>query len=232
MLMQLNSNTQLQCAWCPVPPSSPCSRHAAAVCVMLPAACNLNRYALTSSPPSSSSSSILGARKYFMYPMSAIWNSTTTGTSLLSDTLTLLDSGAAFAKLFRYRSANVSATGSDKLMTVWSSCLSAVVLCLRVMLAVPTSPVVENLIPSLVADISTVSPILARSRQMRWYSEDGIFASAAYSWSGIVSWSRSMDISLRSKSDIRSCFADSNMRVSVSPLSSAFMVMISSLPAT
>lgn len=41
---------------------------------------------------------------------------------------------------------------------------------LRVMLAVPMSPVVENLMPSLVAETVAVSPMLARSRTMRWYS--------------------------------------------------------------
>lgn len=49
---------------------------------------------------------------------------------------------------------------------------------LRVMLAVPTSPEVENLMPSLVAEMLTVSPMLARSLMMRWYSADGSCASA------------------------------------------------------
>ena len=37
-------------------------------------------------------------------------------------------------------------------------------------MAVPMSPVVENLMPSLVAETVAVSPMLARSRTMRWYS--------------------------------------------------------------
>ena len=102
----------------------------------------------------------------------------------------------------------------------------------RVTLAVPTSPEVENLMPSFVAEMSTVSPMLVRSRTMRWYSEDGILISAEYSWSGMPRCSDSMDMSFRSKSEMRSWFEDSNMSVSWSALSSAFSVMVSSLPAS
>jgi hypothetical protein len=93
-------------------------------------------------------------------------------------TLTVGESGVAFEKLFMYRSAKRRLTGSFRLMTVCSSGLPACVLCLSVMLAVPTSPEVENLMPSLVAEMSTTSPIEARSLMILVYSAEGSRASA------------------------------------------------------
>jgi len=49
-----------------------------------------------------------------------------------------------------------------------------------------------------------VSPMLLRSRQMRWNSELGIFTVAAYSVSGIPRCSLSMSINFSSKSEILS----------------------------
>ena len=46
---------------------------------------------------------------------------------------------------------------------------------LMVMLPEPISPETENLTPSLVTEMVTVSPRMARSRQMRWNSAEGIW---------------------------------------------------------
>jgi hypothetical protein len=68
------------------------------------------------------------------------------------------------------------------------------------MFAVPTSPLVLNFTPSFVAEITTVSPMLLRSLQMRAYSALGMRMVAEYSVSGMPRCSLSMSISLRLKS--------------------------------
>ena len=76
-----------------------------------------------------------------------------------------------------------------------------------------------------------VSPRTAKSRQMRWNSDDGIFTVQAYVWSGTVKCSLSMSMSFMSNSDTRSWPEDSNMKVMRSEPSSVLNVTTSSLPA-
>uniref|UniRef100_A0A7C9DUG3 Uncharacterized protein n=1 Tax=Opuntia streptacantha TaxID=393608 RepID=A0A7C9DUG3_OPUST len=145
--------------------------------------------------------------------------------------VTVFERGVALVKEFMYLSAKVSDTGSFISITVASSGLSTVVFCLHTMFAVPISPLVENLTPSLLTEITTVSPILLRSLHILANSADGILIIAWYSASGIPRCSLSMSISFISKSAILSWLGLSNMKVTVSLPSSALMVMISSLPA-
>ena len=70
------------------------------------------------------------------------------------------------------------------------------------MFASPMSPAVENLTLSLVTLMDTVSPMVAKSLQMRWNSTDGILMVTAYSVSGIPKCSLSMSMSFNSKSEI------------------------------
>lgn len=66
-----------------------------------------------------------------MLPISPILYSTTTGSSLDMQILTVGDRGVALVKELRYRSAKVSMTGSFSSMEVFRSALSADEFCLQ-----------------------------------------------------------------------------------------------------
>ena len=135
--------------------------------------------------------------------MSAMRYWTVSGSCLDNFNCTVGASGVALVNEFRYLNANVSVTGSIKSTVVWSS-LSTLLFCRHVMLACPTSPSVMKLMPSLLTDIVTVSPMEDRSRQMRANSADGILTVALCSVSGMPRCSESMSMSFSSKSDTRS----------------------------
>mmetsp|Transcript_30942 Transcript_30942/g.78974 ORF Transcript_30942/g.78974 Transcript_30942/m.78974 type:complete len:210 (-) Transcript_30942:146-775(-) len=165
-----------------------------------------------------------------MCPASCSRNSTWIGRSLVRVSTTCSDSGDAFEKLTRYLMAKLSDTGSCRSTTVCCPFLSACGLWRTVMLAVPMSPVAANLMPSLATLMLTFSPMADRSFTRRWNSAEGILTCALYSLSGMPSCSWSISISFISKSATRAWSGASNMRVSLSPSSSAFIVRVSSLP--
>ena len=76
-----------------------------------------------------------------------------------------------------------------------------------------------------------VSPSTLRSRTMRWNSALGIVTVHLYSVSGMPRFSLSMSMSLSSKSETRSPSVLSKQNLTVSPSSSARIVIWSSLPA-
>ncbi|KAJ8976381.1 hypothetical protein NQ317_003236 [Molorchus minor] len=88
--------------------------------------------------------------------------------------------------------AKVNVTGSCKSIVTASSSLSKLIVCAIFMLALPISPEVENLTPSLVQEIRMDSPNCDKSRQILANSADGIFITQEKSVSGMprCSWSR------------------------------------------
>ena len=66
-----------------------------------------------------------------MLPMSAMRYSTTTGSSLDRQIVTVGERAVALVNETRYLNANVNMTGSLSSMIVLSSCLSAVLFCLQ-----------------------------------------------------------------------------------------------------
>ena len=115
--------------------------------------------------------------------MVPILYSTTSGTSLDMESVTESDSGVALVKKLRYRNANVSSTESFRSMTTSSSSFSGSECGCRVVLPLPSSPLVLKLTPSFVALITTESPMELRSRQMRWNSPEGSLTVTSYSLS-------------------------------------------------
>ena len=103
--------------------------------------------------------------------------------------------------------------------------------CFRVIRASPISPSVENVTPSFVIVILTLSPTFDKSRQMRANSLEDNFTTASYSVSGIPKCSVSMSISLRSNSPMRSELEPSKTRCRLSALSALRMFKISLLLA-
>lgn len=69
--------------------------------------------------------------------------------------LTVLERAAALQKLTRYLRENVRETGSVSSMSTFSSGFSTLLWLRRVTAPLPMSPVLENLIPSLLASIVT-----------------------------------------------------------------------------
>ena len=61
---------------------------------------------------------------------------------------------------------------------------------------------VENLTESLFAEMTTDSPMVVRSRQMRMNSLEGILTTAAYSVSGMPRCSESMSINCKDRSGL------------------------------
>ena len=127
--------------------------------------------------------------------------------------------GVALVKEFKYRSAKVKLTGSASSMEIMFS-FSSEAFWRHMMFASPMSPAVENLTPSLVTLMDTVSPMVAKSLQMRWNSTDGILMVTAYSVSGIPKCSLSMSMSFNSKSEIFSWPASFRLRQSFARASS------------
>lgn len=70
-----------------------------------------------------------------------------------------------------------------KIKLTASSSLSTLLVWDSLTFPVPSSPVAENLTPSLAQEIMTASPIWDRSRQMRANSPEGIFTTQLYSCS-------------------------------------------------
>ena len=82
--------------------------------------------------------------------------------------------------------------------------MSAEACCLMVTLPLPPSPDTENVTPSLVALMAQVSPMVDRSRMMRWNSPEDMRTVAMYSVSGMPRCSLSMSISFMLNSEMRS----------------------------
>ena len=90
--------------------------------------------------------------------------STSKGTSLLRDSLTVSLSPLALQKLTRYLSEKVRATGSDRLISTLFSGFSTLVCERKVTEPLPMSPAHLKLTPSLVHSIVTARTVSA------WYS--------------------------------------------------------------
>mmetsp|Transcript_44045 Transcript_44045/g.69763 ORF Transcript_44045/g.69763 Transcript_44045/m.69763 type:complete len:205 (+) Transcript_44045:170-784(+) len=152
-----------------------------------------------------------------MYPLSAFSSSyfTESGESGPSPSSTVLDKGAAFAKVTRYRKANVAVTASCTVSETLSSGLSAS-RGFRTTLPVPTSPCTLKRMPSLLAWICIVSPNSFKSRHTLRNSAEGNFATTLYCCSGISMCSLSICISFSSKSAIRSSSPLSHWKFTVS----------------
>lgn len=81
--------------------------------------------------------------------------STSRGTSLERQILTVLERAEALQKLTRYLREKVRETGSVSSMSTFCSGLSTLVWLRSVTAPLPMSPVLENLTPSLLASIVT-----------------------------------------------------------------------------